>query len=692
VSELATSTRFPLDYAATLPDSDGQRQPWWPFSLREGFEKAPAEEWDLGAKRRNRAVHSLQGNTSAVSLANVVQRGGRRGRGRQGRRGAPASASANMTTPLKLRSADWDVPICEETSIGLEGGTPGVVLTTPAGAAEVMARLGMVPLPGAIALVTLSPVVGKEGLECTLPLLRDSRVVAARCFLYQLGNIVVRPKPFARQVMAAASTSELVVEMDEAFLPAGQWELVKTGGLKAMRSKVEALTGRGQLLDCYGFAVRGETLGSRVARAMLRLSTDAKEVVLKASGQGGMFSRPLFRLDEERRQHAVMWVDGDLTSVLLKATTYPPSLGLVRNPRGLGIRVPAGLRSEAYQALMGKSPPPPIHYYEVAGVPLPMAANDVVGVLQTEGWLVKPVRSFLRRGARVWVVAAEQTPPVELLWMGEALVTVQTARELKPVPHGIWKKAAAAVAVSAPHPQLVARPQHMQTSSRYLDAVLGTVERPALLLGAPQPSSSAVAGPSSSDDVEMRSEGVVPPPVGFAVPIAPMSRRALRASKKQADRPAAPVVPVEAGPTLDDATSALVEERAAFQREREEWRQEQLGWQRQREAAAALPPSFMQDTIKLVQQAVVSALVDFREQLQRQMREEMQGFRDEIQEQVQELMKLDRPELPPSPLPSDKRSGGARGKGKALSSGKSPAHKKQQVGGGEMHPSGAMED
>ena len=180
--------------------------------------------------------------------------------------------------------------------------------------------------------------------------------------------------------------------------------------------------------------------------------------------------------------------------------------------------------------------------------------------------------------------------------------------------------------------------------------------------------------------------------MGFAVPIAPMSRRALRASKKQADRPAAPVVPVEAGPTLDDATSALVEERAAFQREREEWRQEQLGWQRQREAAAALPPSFMQDTIKLVQQDVVSALVDFREQLQRQMREEMQGFRDEIQEQVQELMKLDRPELPPSPLPSDKRSGGARGKGKALSSGKSPAHKKQQVGGGEMHHSGAMED
>ena len=45
MSELATSTRFPLDYAATLPDSDGQCQPWWPFSLREGLEKAPAEEW-----------------------------------------------------------------------------------------------------------------------------------------------------------------------------------------------------------------------------------------------------------------------------------------------------------------------------------------------------------------------------------------------------------------------------------------------------------------------------------------------------------------------------------------------------------------------------------------------------------------------------------------------------------------------
>jgi hypothetical protein len=136
----------------------------------------------------------------------------------------------------------------------------------------------------------------------------------------------------------------------------------------------------------------------------------------------------------------------------------------------------------------------------------------------------------------------------------------------------------------------------------------------------------------------------------------------------------------------------LVEERAAFQKEREEWRQERLGWQRQQEAAAALPPSFMQDTIKLVQQAVVSALVDFREQLQRQMREEMQGFRGEIEEQVQELMKVDRPELPSSPLPSDKHLSRAKGKGKALSSVKSPAHKKQQVGGSETHPSGAMED
>ena len=631
VSGLATSTRFPLDYAVTLPCCDGQGQPWWPFSLREGVENAPAEEWDLGAKRRNRAVHSLHGNTSAVSRANVTQGGGR-SRGRQGgraSRGTPAGVSAPLTTTsLQLRSCDWDVPICTESSIGLEGGTPGIALTTPIGAAEVIARLGMVPLPGAIALVTLRPVGWKEGLECTLPLLRDNRVVAANCYLYQLGNMEVRAKPFAHQVMAAASTAELVVEIDEAFLPAGQWGLVQTGGLKAMRSKVEALTGRGQLLDCYGFAVRGEILGTRVARAMLRLSTDAKEVVLKASGQGGMFSRPLFRLDEERRQYAVLWVDGDLASVLLKATAYPASLGLVRNPRGLGIRVPAGLRSEAYQALMGKSPPLPIHYYEVAGVPLPMAANDLVGVLQTEGWLVKPVRSFLRRGARVWVVAAEQTPLVELLWMGEALVTVQTARELKPVSRGIWKRASAVGLVSTPRPQLVAHPQPRRNrsggeGSGYLDAVLSTVvERPAsplLQLGAPQPSSSAVAGPSASDDVEMHVEVVVPRTMGSAGPvgpIVPLSRRTQRASRKQANHP-----PVEAGPTLDEATSALVEERAAFQKEREEWRQERLGWQRQQEAAAALPPSFMQDTIKLVQQAVVSALVDFREQLQRQMRE-----------------------------------------------------------------------
>ena len=66
-------------------------------------------------------------------------------------------------------------------------------------------------------------------------------------------------------------------------------------------------------------------------------------------------------------------------------------------------------------------------------------------------------------------------------------------------------------------------------------------------------------------------------------------------------------------PPKPTALQTLPCDEATFQREREEWHQK-----RQREVAAALPRSIMQDTMKLVQQPGVSALVDFREQLQRQ--------------------------------------------------------------------------
>ena len=101
---------------------------------------------------------------------------------------------------------------------------------------------------------------------------------------------------------------------------------------------------RKSVLDCFLLVNHGELLGSRLVRLTVRTTRSAQIPLLKLSGQNGLFLRPLFRTEAERAETSVVWLDttSSLDAALEVAARHPSTLGLVRNDRGLGIRVPAG--------------------------------------------------------------------------------------------------------------------------------------------------------------------------------------------------------------------------------------------------------------------------------------------------------------------------------------------------------------
>jgi hypothetical protein len=232
------------------------------------------------------------------------------------------------------------------------------------------------------------------------------------------------------------------VEVDEGWFPS-PWKELQQSGARGLRRLLRGRVARpADLLDVFALAYRGDVQGSRALRAVVRVVPAEAGKLLASSGEGGLFFRSLFRpetAEQERAKHGVVWLDLPLTEALEKASGVPGACGLVRNARGLGVRVAATQLEAAYAALKGKAKPSPKALYEVSGVPLAVGPEHMEKVLVEMGWSGRALRTFVRRGARVWVVEADSSPAAEVWTVDSALVTVQPAQPRRSAP-AAWSR------------------------------------------------------------------------------------------------------------------------------------------------------------------------------------------------------------------------------------------------------------
>ena len=279
----------------------------------------------------------------------------------------------------------------------------------------------------------------------SVPLRRGEELLPAKVWVYSCGPTPVVPTLAPRKVGPQSpdpSTTQLVVEVDEHWFPS-PWKEFQLSGARGLRCLIAGRVSRpADLLDVFALAYRGELVGSRALRAVVWVVSAAQDTLLISSGQDGIFFRSLFRpesAEEERAKHGAVWLDLPLVEALEKAHAVPRACGLVRNARGLGVRVAAAQLEAAYAALNGKAKPSPKALYEVSGVPLAVGPGLMEKVLVEMGWSGRAMRTFVRRGARVWVVEADSAPSAAVWTVDSALITVQPALPRRATPV-VWSR------------------------------------------------------------------------------------------------------------------------------------------------------------------------------------------------------------------------------------------------------------
>lgn len=371
--------------------------------------------------------------------------------GQQGQWGKKRKHAEVQKEGTTLRGADWNVPVVRKEDIA--AGVSGVAWVSW-GDYEAMREKGGAARAEKAAVV----VRWRVGLEAppssavvTVPVLRGGRLGTLRAYLIQLGTGVVAMTGRVGVVagLPPKPTVQVVVEVPQCHAQADYKAIVEAVGVRRpeeVKRRVCSKLGlvAGDIVDIYN--IRAVSFGRTgvVAQSTLRVSGEAAEAALKASGEGGVFVRPFFAAQGDRSRYAVVPLRGRSLAeglALVKGEGREKYRGLALLPGGLGVRVEERDHGLVAQALGGTAPNSGTgrEFYDVVGVPRELTADEVVAALR-DGlqWEVTAVRCWDMMRARGWVVAATSPPEGYLLQHGStgSLWAVDRAppKQLRPRP------------------------------------------------------------------------------------------------------------------------------------------------------------------------------------------------------------------------------------------------------------------
>eukprot|EP00435_Cladocopium_sp_Y103_P011592 s497_g3.t1 len=419
---------------------------------------------DLNARRRNQLLHALFGNSSSAPETDLLQ---------VNDPWAPASRKTKKPTqkvgqaPLKPTTTKWEdleIPHMDELDpslqqlpiSSLQPDVTGVVLAT----LPSVDRHKWVRSQQALALMVpgqnredLQAVMLSGGLlasavaegEITLRDPLKAKRERRRVTLINLGAVPVKFAPLPTDLKVPVSdTQELWFAVQKRYASPALWQHVAQGGRKSMISLVSALKAgkdpmaslEGQLSEIYGHT-RNQHSCECAARA---LTGEAKRL-LEQSGAHGVFVRKMKRYGQKAEDAVILWVPTtDLPDLQARCQPLKGLQGLVCNRQGLGVRV-IGTGDELAQARAVLQPgkvAPNIakirgdQHFEISGLPLQTEAADVQSLLATANathgwteWSTRPLRSFVKRDRRVWIVAADGPPAKDKVPTSTGVVLIE---------------------------------------------------------------------------------------------------------------------------------------------------------------------------------------------------------------------------------------------------------------------------
>ena len=286
---------------------------------------------------------------------------------------------------LSLRSEDWSVPATHT----LLPQHCGVVLCQDEAHCKRVLKGISLPAKCAQALLTKERYTSLEledpekiAFTATLQTADgddNPEAVTRIGWLYQLNpeSKVLMTRQQQRIRMTTAPSTKVVRAMFvKAFTDSDVWEAVdKRADLatfkKAICELLPSSAPRSAVMDTWGMRKQQDTVTCSV-----RVQSNVMSHLLKRSGTTAVFVSPM---GEERNEFEVIWQQAALRQDIAKARSQLTKLtmhaGLVGSPTGVGFRVAPEYLSAA------RDIDPKQSKISVSGVPLPLAENDVRGLL-----------------------------------------------------------------------------------------------------------------------------------------------------------------------------------------------------------------------------------------------------------------------------------------------------------------------
>jgi hypothetical protein len=356
-----------------------------------------------------------------------------------------STASAATTVSEELLQEGWSVPV-SRTPCDLKADVPGIALA--ASRQEVLAAIVELAHASAAVAVLSPSMVDGRGVAMVVPVIVQGRILLRQRFLIQLGIGIqaVTFTPPAAKLSVRDDTTVLVMEMAEELAPAMAWQAAMRAPGAALRRWLGA-HGVDSMLDSWGASRAGGEPGKRVCRVFVRIAAAHLDAALAASGADGVFIRPYFTDEAQRLAHKIVWLPSgtSLEAALRQASRSEGSVGLVRNARGLGVRVPTVAAPAVALFLLGAEAAEQVtgEVWELAGLPMGCSKIALTHALTEWGWKgVTLLRHVSKGQSRSWFARAACEPPGRLLQHSSGLVTVQLATRRAPTqqaPQQRWQ-------------------------------------------------------------------------------------------------------------------------------------------------------------------------------------------------------------------------------------------------------------
>ena len=301
----------------------------------------------------------------------------------------------------------------------IRGKKSGVCIMTPS-QAETWIRAGTLisadPLAMAVVGITHPGQLDSEQIELPVTDTQGRQVLLA-CTLIQLGGTHAQVNEAHNHKIKTEDVQIVAWTYWADEFSSAEWQRVASKPEQVLKEKMDEEGINNAILSAWGKSARKERQPTTPAQAtsiQIHTTVPVQKIaeIMRASGYCHIYATPK---DPEGRIDStwkIIWLPGNREDVISATASVPQIHGLVKGPKGYGVRTTKADFDQVWKTLKPQEAVPSDielqHVYRAEPFPHGCKAENVVQWGAAFGWAIRPIKSL---GAKCWLIGAGTPKP-----------------------------------------------------------------------------------------------------------------------------------------------------------------------------------------------------------------------------------------------------------------------------------------